>query len=159
MERKQLENIYLSNGIGNFQLKNLGDLMKIHGINARITEGFSELSQEDKKTYETFIINYMNMHGINSRATIYPLRIYRAFEIDYKIKEDPINDYYLKFAGEVWNCTSKDNEFIVKEWGEVENKNMPGVIEEKSDSYLRIELNEMNSELWLHIIDNGEQWY
>ena len=67
MRREQLENIYLTNGIGDFQLRNLGDLMKIHGINARLIEGFSELSSKDKKSYETFILKYMNMHGLDSR--------------------------------------------------------------------------------------------
>ena len=75
------------------------------------------------------------------------------------IKEDPTNDYYLNFAGEVWNCTSKDNEFLVRQWGTIENKDIHGVIKEKEISYLRIELNERDSELWLHIIDDGEQWF
>lgn len=159
MRREQLENIYLTNGIGDFQLRNLGDLMKIHGINARLIEGFSELSSKDKKSYETFILKYMNMHGLDSRATIFPQRVYRAYEVNYMIKEDPTNDYYLNFAGEVWNCTSKDNEFLVIQWGTIENKDIHGVIKEKEISYLRIELNERDSELWLHIIDDGEQWF
>ena len=83
MRREQLENIYLINGIEDFELRSLGDLMKIHGINARKIEGFSELSEEDKKVYEKFIIRYMNGHGLSYRSTIYPQKIYRAFEVDY----------------------------------------------------------------------------
>lgn len=159
MEREQLENIYLVNGIGDFKLRNLGDLMKIHGINARATEGFSKLSEEDKKAYETFIIRYMNGHGLSYRSTIYPEKIYRAFEINYLVKEEPSNDYYLNFAGEVWDCTDKNNEFMVKEWGDIEDKNKPGVIAERKDSYLRIELKERKESSWLHITYEGEQWY
>lgn len=159
MEREQLENIYLVNGIGDFLLRNLGDLMKIHGINARATEGFSKLSEEDKKAYETFIIRYMNSHGLSYRSTIHPQKIYRAFEINYMIKEDPADDYYLNFAGEVWDCNDKNNEFIVEEWGDIEDKNKPGVIEERKESYLRVELKKSETDLWLHITSYGEEWY
>lgn len=159
MEREQLENIYLVNGIGDFQLRNLGDLMKIHGINARTTEGFSKLSEEDKKAYETFIIRYMNSLGLSYRSNIHPQKIYRAFEINYMIKEVPADDYYLNFAGEVWDCNDKNNEFIVEEWGDIEDKNKPGVIEEKKESYLRIEFKNMETDSWLHITSDGEGWY
>jgi len=159
LKREQLENIYLVNGIGDFKLRNLGDLMKIHGINARTTEGFSELSEEDKKAYETFIIRYMNAHGLSYRSTIHPQKIYRAFEINYIVKDDPANDSYLNFAGEVWNCTDKNNEFMVNEWGDIEDKNKYGVLAKKKENYLRIELKERDMESWLHITHEGEQWY
>lgn len=159
MEREQLENLYLVNGLGDFKLRNLGDLMKIHGINARTTEGFSKLSKVDKKAYETFIIRYINAHGLGYRSTIYPEKIYRAFEINYKVKEDPADDYYLNFSGEVWDCTDKNNDFKVKSWGDIKDKNKPGVISEKSESYLRIELKERETDSWLHITCGGEQWY
>lgn len=133
--------------------------MKIHGINARTTEGFSKLSKVDKKAYETFIIRYINAHGLGYRSTIYPEKIYRAFEINYKVKEDPADDYYLNFSGEVWDCTDKNNDFKVKSWGDIKDKNKPGVISEKSESYLRIELKERETDSWLHITCGGEQWY
>ncbi len=154
-----MENIYLINGIDDFQLRNLSDLLKIHGINVRTTEGFSELSEEDKKSYETFIIRYMNAHELSYRSTIYPKRIYRAFEIDYLIKEDPTDDYYLKFAGEVWNCNKKNNEFMVNEWGDIASKTKNDVIKQKKDSYLRVELKEGDTNSWLHITREGEEWY
>lgn len=159
MEREQLENIYLVHGLGDFKLRTLGDLMKIHGINARATEGFYKLSEEDKKSYETFIISYMNAHGLSYRSTIYPLKIYRAFEIEYLIKEEPDNDCFYNFAGEVWNCSDKNNEFMVKEWGDIEDRNKPGVIAKRKENYLRIELKERDMESWLHITFGGEQWY
>ncbi len=159
MRREQLENIYLINGIEDFELRSLGDLMKIHGINARKIEGFSELSEEDKKVYEKFIIRYMNGHGLSYRSTIYPQKIYRAFEVDYLVKEDPNNNFYFKFAGEVWDCTDEDNVVMVKGWGSIEDRNKPGVIKKRGESYLRVEVKEKDSEVWLHIIEGGEQWY
>lgn len=109
MKRDQIENLYLVNGLGDFTLRNLGDLMKVHGINARALEGYSTLLDEDKEAYETFIVRYMNAHGLSYRASICPKKVYRACD--------------------------------------------------KGNSYLRIDLSERNEECWLHIINQGKEWY
>ena len=80
MNREQIENLYFINGIGDFELKNTGDLMKVHGINARTIEGYSELNEEDKKTFINFIINYMNCLGLKLRVNTYPVKVYRYEE-------------------------------------------------------------------------------
>lgn len=105
MNREQIENLYFINGIGDFELKNAGDLMKVHGINARTIEGYSELIEEDKNTFINFIINYMNCLGLNLRICTYPIKVY------------------------------------------------------KCDEYLRVDLIQDNKSIWLHIINNGKEWY
>ena len=160
MNESQIENIYFVNGIGDFQLRNLGDLMKIHGINARTIEGFSELSEDDKKSYETFILKVMNSMGMMSRITFTPEKVYRAYDVNFLIKNND-DDSYKILGGEVWNIsTSKLT--ITRKWKDEElEKNIQGIVlEEKSkEDYLRIEFSYGNRKEWLHIIKNGEEWF
>jgi len=158
MDRNQIENLYLVNGLGNFQLRNLGDLMKVHGINARTTEGYSTLSDEDKKAFETFIIKYFNVHGLDYRKYISLLKIYRAFNVDYLVKQE--DDSWYVLGGEVWNCTEANNNYMISSWKDTDEEiNGRDITKEINKSYLRIEYQYEDRKEWLHITENGTQWY
>lgn len=160
MDRGQIENIYLVNGLGDFRLRNLGDLVKCHGINARTVDGYSELSDEDKESYEKFIVNVMNGMGMMSRVSFVPKRVYRAYDVDFLVKSEDYEDSYSVIGGEVWNISSLEPTLAHK-WNDEDFEISPEeVIKEKSKKdYLRIEYSHDNRNEWLHIIKDGEEWY
>ena len=159
MNRNQIENLYMVNGLGDFRLRNLGDLMKCHGINARNIEGYSELSEADKKAYESFIVNFMNMMGMMSRITFYPKKIYRAYNIDFLIKQSD-DDCYTIVGGEVWNVSNPNDPVKTRKWTDEDIiYSSDEVVTEKSKEYLRIEYTHRDETEWLHIINNGTEWY
>lgn len=73
--RFQLEKLYQANGIPDYQLRNITDLFKCHGINAKEVEGYTGLHDIQKRIFEKFIVNYFNRHGMEARATIIPKQI------------------------------------------------------------------------------------
>lgn len=106
------------------------------------------MNDEDKKAYEKFIIKMLNGCGL----------IYRAYEIEYLVQV-PGNDYYIVIGGEVRN---KDTNIISDSWEDKENIHLSSkskVEKEKSKEYLRFEYLYKNEFEWLHIINNGEEWY
>lgn len=154
MNRQQLEKLYLVNGIYDYKLRNLEDLINVHGIDAAIVKGYSDLNINDRNAFETFIVKYLNSHGLDHRLIINFTKVYRAYEVDYLIRQEE-GDFV--FAGEVWNCTNKNTK--VRSWGEIKNKNNPETIKSKTDDYLRVEFKEGKYKIWLHIINEGEGWY
>lgn len=160
MDREQIENIYLINGLGDFRLRSLGDLIKCHGINARTIDGYSELSDEDKKSYEKFIVNVMNAMGMMSRASFVPERVYRAYDVDFLVRNEDYEDSYSVVGGEVWNVSSLEPTLTHK-WVDEDLEVLPEqTIKERSKKdYLRIEYSHDNRNEWLHIIKDGEEWY
>lgn len=158
MNRNQIENLYLINGLGDFQLRSLGDLMKVHGINARTTEGYSVLSDEDKKAFETFVIRYFNANGLDYRKSINLLKVYRAFNVDYTIKKD--DGTYLLVGREVWNCSEENNNYMISSWKDTDEEiNGRATIKRVNKSYLRIEFEFEDRAKWLHIVNNGNECY
>ena len=132
--------------------------MKCHGINVRSIKGYSSMNDEDKKAYEKFIIKMLNGCGLMYRNSILPLAVYRAYEIEYLVQV-PGNDYYIVIGGEVLN---KDTNIITDSWEDKENIYLSSkfkVEKEKSKEYLRFEYLYKNEFEWLHIINNGEEWY
>lgn len=92
------------------------------------------------------------------RNSILPLAVYRAYEIEYLVQV-PGNDYYIVIGGEVLN---KDTNIITDSWEDKENIYLSSKFKgekEKSKEYLRFEYLYKNEFEWLHIINNGEEWY
>ncbi len=155
MNRSQIENIYYANGLGELQLRNMGDLMKIYGINAKTVDGYSKLNDKDKRAYLKFIIKYMNCLDLEERATFFPLRIYRAEDVRYLISEE---GEYLLIGEEVWDVTDEDNKIKVKEWIDEEEME-EGYYKKLGKEYLRIEYMLYDREKSIHIVNNGDEWY
>lgn len=156
MNRSQLENIYYVNGLGNFQLNNIGDLMKVHGINARTVKGYSNLNDKDKEYYLKFIIKFMNCMGLEKRMYFEPLRIYKAQVIEYLLNEE---DETFLIGEEVWDVTNPLKKIKVREWIDEEELENNCYEKRVGDAYLRIDYKIDNRAEWLHIINEGHEWY
>lgn len=109
MNREQLENIYLSNGLQDFVLRNTEDILKCHGYDCLKLPGYETLDNENKEIFKNFIVKIFNAFGLENRAALIPKGIY--------------------------------------------------FVEDSKNNYLRFEYSHWKLNKWLHVINNGEEWY
>jgi len=157
MNRKQLENIYLSNGLKDFQLKSFDDLLKVHGINYTEVDGFKRLDDVNKQLYSKFILNIYNAWGLDSRATLTPRGIYFVEDIDYLVKENPDDDFFIVAGGIVRSIDKNGIRTVLHNWVHESYTGLE-ITEGKPKYYLRFEYEHHDRSEWLHV--TGEKtWY
>lgn len=83
MNRKQIENLYLVNGIDDFKLRTQEDILKTHGIKVEQIYGFNELGDIHKKIFKGFILNFFNGCGLELRSTLEPVSINYVHHTEY----------------------------------------------------------------------------
>jgi len=76
MNRKQIENLYMVNGLKDYKLKNTDNLLNIHGIDFKEVNGYDTLDDTNKTIFKRFIINFFNAWGLVDRTFIIPKGIY-----------------------------------------------------------------------------------
>ena len=75
VNREQLEEKYLENGLTHFQLQSIADLLAVHGIEISDIAGYSGLNDDNRQVFDGFIINYLNAQGMDDRGEIVPLGV------------------------------------------------------------------------------------
>lgn len=157
MNRKQIENLYIVNGLQDFKLRNTKDLLQIHGINYKEVSGYNRLDDLNRAIYKKFIINFFNAWGLESRATLVPKGIYWVEESDYLVKENPDQDYYTVAGGIVYTIDRNGLKSVLKEWQDENYMHLERIIE-KTKYYLRFEYEINGNSEWMHVMKEGE-WY
>lgn len=164
MNRNQIENLYRVNGLGDFILKEPSDLLRVHGIDLRVVDGYAGLDDENRAIYVGFIINIFNATGLDSRAGLIPTGIYLVEESDYLVKEDPEQDYYDVAGGVVFSIDRNGEKTLLHQWEDEDYRHLERIVEEPK-TYLRFEYQsgtDSNGEprkVWLHVINKGNNWY
>lgn len=165
MNRKQLENLCEVNGIVNFQLKNKEDLLKVFGIKVEKLEGFENLSDEHKELFTKFLINFYNMHGVDSKLCLMPISIHFVHELRTLVKDNIDNEYWDWFSTKVFIIDKDSNELkLFKHNKEKELqylKNTDATFKNTRNYYLRFDYNWTGKKIvkeWLHVIDPNT-WY
>lgn len=161
MNRLQLENIYLANGLDDFKLRNTEDLLKAHGIDFKAVDGYEKLDDLNKAIYKRFIVNFFNGQGLDYR-NIVPKGIYFVEETEYLVKEPHIDGYgdeYFDYAGEKIVAINKDGSVTIHKYSLDKKYEGVELITQKPRYYLRIEYTQNGKAEWLHIINDGKEWY
>lgn len=156
MNRSQLENIYLANGLKDFKLRTTEDLLRIHGVDFRAADGYTRLDDLNKAIYEKFIINFFNGQGLDYRDII-PTGIYFVEEVDYLVKENHADDYLTVAGGKVLAIDKNGVKTVHKNWVHEFYKGLE-ITEGKPKQYLRIEYTHNGNPEWLHVV-NEKEWY
>lgn len=157
MDRAQIENIYKANGLTDYKLKSLDDLMKVHGIDPRAVKGYNRLDDLNRLLYEKYIVNYFNAQGLESRATILPEAIYFVESKEYSVKENPDDEYSMDAGGLLQAIDKNGLKTVLYDRVYEEYKRMDIIIDE-SEFYLRFEFEQQGRKTWLHVINENE-WY
>lgn len=158
MERKQLENLYKINGITDYQLRNTDDLLKVHGVDFKAVEGYNRLDDLSRAIYEKFIINIFNVFGLESRANLIPKGIYFVEEIEHLSKEGPGEDYFIIVGGAINVIDRNGMKSVHHTWSDEDYKHLE-IQENETRTYLRFEYEHDGRKEWLHVINDGKEWY
>lgn len=164
MERFQMENIYKVNGLSDYKIKNIDDLLKCHGIDCDNLNGYKYLKEEDKNVFEKFIVNFYNAHGINRRMTMIPKGIYRVENVEYLVFDKEDKNFIVDSKTEVYELRNNGERILLRTYVS-DGFNESDVREVEKEQYLRYEYDEGyvkdNNDRcdWLHVIDEGKQWY
>lgn len=158
MNRNQIENLYKINGLDDYKIKTMEDLMKVHGIDCRAVNGYNRLDDLNRIVYEKFIINIFNAFGLESRATLIPKGIYFVEETEYLAKENPEDDYYIIVGGAVMEIDRSGLKSVLRKWEDEDYKHLE-VKKSEVTQYLRFEYEHQERNEWLHIIKDGKEWY
>ena len=156
MNEYQVQNIYKANGLGHgYMLRNADDLMRTHGIDYKRVAGYENLSDENKEIFERFILNFYNIGGLSWRMRLMPSAIYYAEEISYAVEKD--SDYF--YAGCLVTKIDKNGNRKVVLLEEDEDYKDLKKIARSPEYYLRFEYKSGEYDEWLHVTNNGTQWY
>lgn len=162
MERKRIEQYYKNRGLNNYQLRNVEDILFVHGINILETEGYKNLTEENKELFKSFIVNFFNSWGLEARSTIFPISIHYVYDITRTGKENNNDDVCVTLSNKVLILKSSEDGFVysevlLKNYVNEEYKHLLclGTYEKK---YLRFSYAIYNREEWQHVISPTE-WY
>lgn len=157
MNRAQLEKIYKSNGIKDFKLRNIEDILKIHGVDFKTVDGYNRLDDLNRQLYEKFIVNIFNGWGLEARATLVPKGIYYVEDVEHLAKEKPDDDYYIVVGGTIYAIDRNGLKYVLHDWTDKENPDLE-VIEDEKNNYLRFEYELEGRPEWLHV-ESEDSWY
>lgn len=158
MNRYQIENLYQANGLTDYRLQNLSDLFKCHGIDYTAVQGYNTLDDIHRAMYETFLVTFMNAQGMDSRIEIVPTAINYVEDNEYLAKDPDEPEYVVTVKQEIHSINKNGMKKIIHSEISEKYKTLE-ISKQKTSNYLRIEYTHHGRKEWLHIIDNGEQWY
>ena len=153
----QLKSIYLSNGLKEFKLTNHTDLLNIHSIDIKNIPGYSNLSAEHRAIFDSFIINFFNACGLETRARLMPISINFVLDEEYLGKEDATDDYYIPLGGKLTALYDGGSTKTIRCWKDKTYCHLPCICTEKQN-YLRFEYRKGKSKSWQHVI-SATKWY
>ena len=64
-------------------LRSAEDILNIHGFDIRETDGYEDLTQEQKELFESYCVTHMNSLGMNTKITMWPKSVHYVKEYDY----------------------------------------------------------------------------
>ena len=156
MEKVQIEKIYETLGIKSSRLKSLEEL-EAYGIKVKEIKGYNNLTEENKKIFNNFILNYFNQLGMRTKLNFEAIQINYVEETDY-VAEDPDDSECELFARRIIKALYKDGKKkVIHKYGS-QFKGLE-IIRQCKNEYFRFEFKEHGHKIWLHIIDEGNQWY
>lgn len=156
MNTNQIENIYKANGLKDYILLSTEDILRVHGIDFRVVDGYNRLDDINKKIYSKFIINIFNAFNIESRTSLIPRGIYYVEDIEYLVKEN--TDDYFTIVGGIVNAIDKNGIKTVLNERTYERYIGFEITKSEPEFYLRFEYEHDGRNTWLHVLKENI-WY
>lgn len=64
---KEVCALYEKFGRSDYRLRSAEDILNIHGFDIRETDGYEDLTQEQKELFESYCVTHMNSLGMNTK--------------------------------------------------------------------------------------------
>ena len=120
-------------------------------------KGYENLTNENKAIFNNFILKYLNQLSMRTKKTFKPIQINYVEETDF-VSDDPDDSECELFSKIVIKAIYKDGKKkVIHQFGN-QYKGLE-IKRTSSSKYLRFEFKEHGRKVWLHIIDQGNQWY
>lgn len=158
MNRNQIEKLYEINGLDDYILNSTDDILKVHGIDFKAVNGYNRLDDLNRAIYSKFILRFFNVWGLENRVTLVPKGIYLVEDIQYLVKENQEDDYFIISGGVVNAIDRNGMKSVHHSWSD-EDYNHLEIKESEATTYLRFEYEINNKKDWLHVIKDGKEWY
>lgn len=100
---------------------------------------------------EKFIVNFFNALGLESRDTLIPKGIYYVEDVEYLVKEDPNDDYYMASCRLIKSIDKSGLKSVLHIWNDEDYEGLE-TIESESKTYLRFEYEHQDRNEWLHVV-------
>nr|WP_312289493.1 hypothetical protein [Clostridium chromiireducens] len=156
MNRKQIENLYLVNGIDDFKLRSQEDLLKTHGIKVEQIRGYENLGDIHKKIFKGFILNFFNGCGMELRSTLEPVTVDYVRHTDYSFYDEEFGCRCS--AGFKDEIIMADGTLVFDKKYTPEDAKGKKIKEDSTQDYLRFEYYEYGEKFkeeprvsWLHV--------
>jgi len=79
----EVTRLYQERGLSDYCLKTAEDVLFIHNFNLAETEGYSDLTDEYKKIFVSYVLRHMNSVGMNTKITMWPKSVHFVRELTY----------------------------------------------------------------------------
>lgn len=80
--------LYEKYGRADYQLQTVQDILNIHGYDITETTGYQDLTEENKRIFEAYVIRHLNNVGMNTRLTMWPKSVHYVRELTYTGPEE-----------------------------------------------------------------------
>lgn len=158
MEYSQLKYRYLKRGLEDFDLKSIEDFEDVFSLEVKFIRGFDELSENNKQIFKSFLINYLNGIGLNTKAVFVPLSIYNVEEICLGGKMQEDEEYYTEYSRQFYILHPDGKKEKMKKVGYLDKEITYPFVKEYKKRFLRFDFLEDKKKVWLHVISHSE-WY
>lgn len=85
---KEVTALYKEYGRTDYQLQTVQDVLNIHGYDITETTGYEDLTEENKRIFEAYVISHLNNVGMNTRLTMWPKSVHYVRELTYAGPEE-----------------------------------------------------------------------
>lgn len=158
MDKNQIKNIYLVNGVSGFKVTNLYDMYSVHGIKVADISGYGTLAKMHKEVFDKFIINFFNAQGLERRSELIPISINYVKAEEYLGKLKDSDDFFIPIGGKITALLGEEQiEKVLCTWKDKKYRNLPH-IETECQKYLRFDYRNGRQKEWQHVISDN-QWY
>ncbi|MBE6022226.1 MAG: hypothetical protein E7231_03200 [Cellulosilyticum sp.] len=147
-------------GKGQYELRDLVDLLHIHDVDYNEISGIDTLSEENEIKVKHFLVKFFNAWGLETRASIKPVSVHTVVErcwwIDHPETKTRI---WIKSEQVAFDKTGK---ILFKFYEHVEKEYLYLLPRSKKNEevFLRFDFTRGNGGVeWLHIVGNGFSWY
>lgn len=75
--------LYQKYGLSDYMLHTVQDIQNIHGYDITETTGYEDLTEENKRIFEAYVIRHLNSVGMNTKITMWPQSVHYVRELTY----------------------------------------------------------------------------
>lgn len=158
MEYLILQRRYLKNGLDDFCLKSIKDFEDVFNMETDLIEGYNGLSEDNKLMFGSFLVNYLNRIGLNSKASFVPVSIHYVEEIVLAGKVQEVDEYYTEYLRQFFILHPDGKKEKMKRKGYYDKEVVYPITKEYKNHFLRFDFKEDKKKIWLHVISPTE-WY